>query len=175
MELLLGSGSSREKRIVVPGRPKEWEKLVAVDCVESHKPDVLHDLNVTPWPFEDNSFSEVHAYEILEHLGSQGDYQSFFMHFGEIWRVLESGGVLCATVPHWEGQWAWGDPGHTRVINRGSLVFLDQEEYHKQIGKTAMSDYRDVWKGDFVRIGQQIRGDTFVFCLEAQKPARTFA
>jgi hypothetical protein len=172
VELLLGSGSSRDKRIVVPGRPKEWVQLVTVDCVESHKPDVLHDLNVTPWPFEDNQFSEVHAYEILEHLGSQGDYHSFFLHFSEIWRVLQDKGVLCATVPDWKSMWAWGDPGHTRVINPGSLVFLDQTEYAKQVGVTPMSDYRDVWKGDFERIGQQTRGENFVFCLEAHKPVR---
>jgi hypothetical protein len=172
VELLLGSGSSRDKRIVVPGRPKDWEKLVTVDYVGSHKPDVLHDLNVTPWPFEDNQFSEVHAYEILEHLGSQGDYHSFFLHFSEIWRVLQDKGVLCATVPDWKSMWAWGDPGHTRVINPGSLVFLDQTEYAKQVGVTPMSDYRDVWKGDFERIGQQTRGENFVFCLEAHKPVR---
>src|SRR3990172_7351523 len=29
---------------------------------------VQHDLNVIPWPFESNSFDEVRAYHILEHL-----------------------------------------------------------------------------------------------------------
>ena len=173
MELLLGAGSSRDKRIVVPGRPKEWTDLKTVDNVATHGTDVVWDLNETPWPFEDDQFDEVHAYEILEHLGRQGDAASFFQTFGEIWRVLKPKGILCATVPDYKSMWAWGDPSHTRIINAGSLVFLDQAEYQKQIGVTAMSDFRSIWKGDFERIGQQVKGENFIFCLEAQKPARS--
>ncbi len=58
---------------MVPGRPKEWTGLKTVDMVAGHNPDVLHDLNLVPWPFADNQFSEVHGYEILEHLGRQGE------------------------------------------------------------------------------------------------------
>jgi hypothetical protein len=174
MELLLGCGSKLDKRIIVPGRPQDWEQLVTVDIEATHGPNVVHDLNETPWPFADDAFSEVHGYEILEHLGRQGDIHSFFSTFYEIWRVLQPGGILCATVPDWKSMWAWGDPGHTRIINGGSLVFLDQEEYHKQVGVTPMSDYRSVWRGDFGRIGQQVRGENFIFCLEAKKPRRTF-
>jgi hypothetical protein len=172
MELLLGCGSSREKRVIVPGWPAEWTDLKTVDNVPTHTPTTLWDLEFTPWPFDDGMFDEVHAYEILEHLGSQGDYKSFFVTFYEIWRILRPNGILCATTPAYQSLWAWGDPGHTRIINDGSLVFLDQTEYPKQVGKTPMSDYREVWKGDFARIGQQTRNDSFVFCLEAQKPAR---
>jgi SAM-dependent methyltransferase len=145
-----------------------------VDNVERHHPDLLWDLNQVPWPLplEDDMFDEVHAYEILEHLGRQGDVVSFFQTFGEIWRILRPKGVLCATVPDWKSMWAWGDPSHTRVITSGSLVFLDQTEYQKQVGVTPMSDFRSIWKGDFMRIGQQTRGENFIFCLEAQKPAR---
>lgn len=174
MELLLGAGSKKDKRIVYPGRPGDWEKLVTVDIEPNHGVDVVHDLNVTPWPFEADTFDEVHGYEVLEHLGQQGDVKSFFATFYEIWRVLKPDGILCATVPDWKSMWAFGDPGHTRLINAGSLVFLDQEEYHKQVGVTPMSDYRSWWLGDFVRVGQQVRGENFVFCLEAKKPRRVF-
>jgi SAM-dependent methyltransferase len=172
MELLLGCGSSRIKRIVVPGLPQDWVELKTLDIEPSHNPDVVADLN-NGIPYPDDTFDEVHAYEILEHLGQQGDVKSFFYTFYEIWRVLKPKGVLCATVPDWKSMWAWGDPGHTRIINSGSLVFLDQEEYRKQIGVTAMSDYRSLWQGDFMRIGQQTQGENFIFCLEAQKPARS--
>lgn len=173
MELLLGCGSSRDKRIVVPGRPQSWENLTTVDNVETHKPDHVWDLNRTPWPLPDDTYDEVHAYEILEHLGRQGDAESFFATFSEIYRVLKDKGILCATVPSWKSMWAWGDPSHTRIINDGSLVFLDQTEYTKQVGVTAMSDFRHIWKGDFERIGQQTKGENFIFCLEAHKPARS--
>lgn len=172
MELLLGCGSKRDKRIVAGGRSPEWTELVTVDFESRHKPDVIWDLNITPWPFANDWFDEVHAYEVLEHLGVQGDVHSFFGTFFEIWRILKPGGLLCATVPAYNSVWAWGDPGHTRVISSESLVFLDQTEYVKQVGETNMADYRSIWKGDFERIGQRSRDGNFVFCLEAKKPAR---
>lgn len=174
MELLLGSGSSRDRRLAIDGR-KDWVQLVTVDFVEEHKPDHVHDLEVTPWPmFEDDTFDEIHAYEILEHLGKQGDFRAFFATFAECYRILKPGGFLAGTCPSYKSMWAWGDPGHTRVLTPGSFVFLDQEEYHKQIGKTAMSDYRPFWSGDFVRIWMEDNGEAFRFVLQAIKPARSF-
>lgn len=175
MELLLGCGSSRERRIAVNGR-QGWSKLVTLDAYDGHAPDVVHDLNATPWPFEDDTFDEIHAYEILEHLGRQGDAASFFAHFFEAWRILKPGGVLVATCPSYRSVWAFGDPSHTRVISSGSIVFLDRSQYAKQVGNTAMSDFRWLWKGDFapvwVDLKSEAEGSGFAFVLQALKPAR---
>src|SRR4030095_16735856 len=96
MELLLGCGSSRERRIIVQGR-KDWKRLVTLDYNPDHKPDIVHDLTQFPWPFEDDSFEEIHAYELLEHLGQQGDWRGFFRDFSEVYRILKPGGFLAAT------------------------------------------------------------------------------
>ena len=171
MELLLGCGSSRTRRLMVEGR-EDWSRLVTVDLNPAHRPEVVADLDRAPWPFEDDTFRELHAYEVLEHLGQQGDARSFFAHFGEIYRILKPGGYLAATVPTWHGPWAWGDPSHRRVITRGSLAFLDQAEYVRQVGKTAMSDFRWLWKGDFELMWTDEDRDSFRFILRAVKPAR---
>ena len=97
-ELLIGCGGRLERVLSVEGR-KGWSKLTTLDIVEAHKPDVIHDLERVPWPFDDDSFDEVHAYEVLEHLGQQGDWRSFFDLFAEIWRVLKPDGFLAATCP----------------------------------------------------------------------------
>ena len=167
-ELLLGSGNSRVKKVRFAEIPVAFTDVTTVDIDPTANPDYVHDLNVTPWPFADNSFDEVCAFEVLEHLGQQGDYKAFFAHFYEIWRVLKPGGYLIATVPMWDSMWTWGDPGHTRVITRGSLVFLNQKEY-SQVGETAMTDYRSVWKGDFETMALEEKGDTFAFVLRARK------
>ena len=167
-ELLLGAGNSRTKKLYLNGE-SEWKNLVTLDIDTDSDPDVVHNLDRIPWPFENNTFAEVHAYEVLEHLGKQGDFISFFDHFYEIWRILKPDGRLLATVPKWDSTWAWGDPGHTRIINEGSLVFLSQRAYQDQLGKTPMTDYRGYWKGDFKAEYVQHHGDTLAFILQAIK------
>lgn len=171
MELLIGCGNSRRKKLAFDDN-WQWNDLTTIDHDPNCGADVVHDLESLPWPFEDDTFDECHAYEVLEHLGKQGDYTSFFAHFGEIYRVLKDGGVLMATVPAWDDVWAWADPSHTRVIAPQTLVFLDQEQYTKQIGKTAMTDFRWLWKGDFEPIAAEMVEGCFKFALKAHKPAR---
>jgi SAM-dependent methyltransferase len=171
-ELLLGCGNSRAKKKTFDSF--EWADLTTIDHDPNCGADVTHELEDLPWPFEDNAFDEVHAYEVLEHLGRQGDFRSFFAHFAEIYRILKHGGHLFATCPRWDSIWAWGDPSHTRIISRASLVFLNQEQYRNQIGKTAMTDFRWLWKGDFEPVHMD-EDDGFTFVLKAHKPARSFA
>jgi SAM-dependent methyltransferase len=170
-DLLIGCGSQRRRLFNVNGRG-EWGELVALDNVASHKPDVLFDLTSGPLPFEDNSFDELHGYEILEHIGRQGDAVTFFAQFSDYWRVLKPGGHLCATCPSWKSIWAWGDPSHTRVLSSATLTFLNQPEYTKQIGKTAMSDFRHLYRADFDVLHITEDENVFQFVLRAVKPSR---
>lgn len=180
-ELLLGCGHARDKRIVPPGCPKEWQHLTTLDFNPDCDPDTLFDLSTLALGysipdscgdvFADNFFDEIHAYEILEHLSEQGNVGGFFNEFRELWRLLKPNGYLCATVPWYESVWAWGDPSHTRIINPGTLVFLNQSEYAKQLGHTPMSDYRvHLGEIDFRVVNQLHNGELFKFILQAIKP-----
>jgi len=173
-ELLIGCGSRREKVMYLPelGHTAEWRDVTRLDIEALHRPDVVHDLERLPWPFEDNAFDEVHAYEVLEHLGQQGDARSFCAHFSEVWRILKPGGLLFATCPSAASPWAWGDPSHRRIVNPQSLTFLSQPQYTRQVGKTPMSDFRSFYKADFDIGAQQDDGKTFAFVLKAVKPSR---
>lgn len=133
------------------------------------------DLPMDAWTFKESIFDEIHAYEVLEHLGSQGDAPTFFSDFSQIWRILKPGGHLLATVPSRFSPWLWGDPSHRRAILPESLVFLDQAEYVRQLDgstKTAMSDFRYLYKADFKILHAQDDRTTFTFVLEAVKPSR---
>lgn len=172
MELLLGCGSTRDRRISIGGA-LGWSNLVTLDHNADHHPDVVHDLESLPYPFAADTFDEIHAYEVLEHLGRQGDWRSFFAQFSELYRILKPGGFLCGTCPSWKSMWAWGDPSHTRVLTSGTLVFLSQEQYRIQVGKTAMSDFRNVYRADFEAAARPMEDDDgFQFVLQAIKPSR---
>jgi SAM-dependent methyltransferase len=148
-ELLGGCGLSREKRIVFDQVPKEWRNVTRLDIDPSSGADVIHDLNILPYPFEDETFDECHFYECLEHVGSQGDWKFFFSQFAEFYRILKPNGWFCGTVPMWNSPWAFGDPSHTRVIPKEMFSFLSQEHYD-QCGTTPCSDFRPYWKGNFI-------------------------
>ena len=199
-ELLLGCGHSRDKRLSPPNLPHiKWRDLITLDKYKSCEPDLLCDLDKLDWyvtpvnlnhsisgpitdkvgyltPYEPvheltaNYFDEVHAYEVLEHLGSQGDATSFFAHFRNIHRILKPGGHLCATVPSRYSPWLWGDPSHRRAITQESLVFLSQEHIAaNRKAKTAMSDFSDLWKLDFKIIRSTDNQRTHEFILQAIK------
>jgi predicted SAM-dependent methyltransferase len=174
MELLIGCGSRRTKLIKPQGSDGEWHDLVTLDINADHKPDVVWDLNERPLPFDDETFTEIHAYEVLEHLGNGvGDYRSWFDEWSEWWRLLKPDGVFCGTCPSIESPWLFGDPSHRRVVSPATMTFLVQPQYTKQIGNTPMSDFRFCYRADFdpIMLSDDNR-QTFAYVMKAVKPPR---
>lgn len=160
--LLLGSGTSRQKRVVHELTPdREFSDLVTLDLENA---DIIHNLDFTDLPFRDESFDEIHAYEVLEHCGTQGDVEYFFDQFNDFHRILKPGGVLCGSVPNYQGVWAFGDPGHRRVLPPTVFNYLC-EEFYEQLGKTPCADYRSLIKGYWKLIGIQ-EGEVTFFLLQ---------
>ena len=142
--LLLGAGTNREKRLIPPGSTGEWGDLTTVDLQDA---DIIHDLNIFPYylhsPHHDELYDEIHAYEILEHLGTQGDFKFFFEQFNQLHHWLKPGGYLCLSVPKPESIWAFGDPGHTRILPYTVFKYLTKS-FYDQLGKTSCTDYRSL-------------------------------
>jgi SAM-dependent methyltransferase len=171
MELLLGCGRRREKHLWLPDR-KEWNGLVTLDMNPDVGADVVHDLAKLPLPFHDDSADEIHAYEVLEHVGQQGDWRFFFDQWADFWRILKPGGHFFGSSPFWASKWAWGDPGHTRIVGAEQLIFLVQPQYELQAGKTPMTDYRFHYKADFDIVHASENNGAFYYALQAVKPSR---
>lgn len=173
-ELLLGAGRNLAKKITIGGQA-EWSNLTTLDINPDHMPDICADLERLPYDWAaDDSYDEVHAYEVMEHTGRQGDWRFFFAQWSEFWRMLKPGGLFCGTCPAIGSVWQWGDPSHTRVIQPESFVFLCQPKY-EFVGITPMSDFRFVFRGDFDTIHAEVQDGTFIFVLRAIKPSRVTA
>jgi predicted SAM-dependent methyltransferase len=168
-ELLIGSGSRTQKDILVEGVSGDFKNVIRLDNNKDHNPDVVWDLRKHPLPFDNDYFNEIHAYDVLEHLAQQGDYEFFFAEFSEYWRILKNGGYFLASVPDRKSVWAWGDPSHKRIIQPETLVFLDQDQYKLQVGITKMSDFRNIYKAHFKVVNLQTSHDVFFFVLKAIK------
>lgn len=145
--LMVGSGfSALERRVVAnTSYSEELTDWVSLDFNPDANPDILFDMNEAEKgvriPVDDNTFDEIHTYEVLEHYGRQGDYKGFFTGFKEYWRILKPDGLLIGTCPLYSAMWAWGDPGHTRVLTIGTFGYLTREAYDF-LGKSSATDYR---------------------------------
>jgi len=144
-QLVIGAGRYKKRRIILGN--ENYKNAVSLDVNEKVKPDIVWDLNDRPLPFEDNEFDEIHAYDVLEHVGKQGDWKGFFDEFTEYWRILKKDGLFYITAPLPNGLWAWSDPGHTRVISKELFIFLNQDSYDNE--ESQMTDYRKYWSGNF--------------------------
>lgn len=168
-QLLLGCGRHHDKRMGVEG-DLAWGDLTTLDVDPRTGADVIHDLDDLPYlHFADNQFDEIHAYEVLEHCGAQGDWKFFFAQFDELWRILKPGGMLFATVPSAQSTWVWDDPGHRRRITANTLQFLCRAWYPDALANTMASDYRDAFKGDWRIVTGYDDNSQLRFVMEALK------
>jgi len=91
---------------------------VNVDRVASVDPDVVHDLNQYPYPFPDNSFEEICAYDVVEHVDDVVAFMS------EILRMAKTGARVLITTPHFSCANAFTDPTHQRQLTYSSFDYF---------------------------------------------------
>lgn len=80
--------------------------VIGVDNNPKGAGDVIHDLNIFPYPFKSNSFDEVVCFDILEHLNDIPRVME------EIYRISKSGAVVKIRTPHFSSPYAAMDPTH---------------------------------------------------------------
>jgi predicted SAM-dependent methyltransferase len=103
---------------------KKLEGYLNVDREELVQPDLVADLEKTPWRWPDNTFSEVLAVHVLEHMGATTE--AWLSIIREIWRVCAPDAVLRVVVPHPRNDNFLHDPTHVRIITPIGLAMFDQ-------------------------------------------------
>jgi hypothetical protein len=91
---------------------------VNVDLVPTTKPDIVHDLDICPWPLPDDHFQEVRAFDVLEHL------DDVIAAMEEVHRVCCDGALVHITVPHFSSANAFTDITHRHFFSAASLDYF---------------------------------------------------
>jgi hypothetical protein len=134
MKLNMGCGLNKQ-----PG----W---VNVDLSTRSEPDVVADLEVTPWPWPDDSAEEVLFNHSLEHMGQTP--KVFLAVMAELYRVCAPGAVVRVNAPHPRHDHFLNDPTHVRPITPETLQLFDRRlnlDWQARGGaNTPLSLYLDV-------------------------------
>ena len=124
MKLNLGCGENH-----VPG-------FINVDKFGT--PDIKHDLEQFPWPWEDNGIDEILMNHILEHLGETSGI--FLDIIKEIYRICKPGTKIKIKCPHPRHDDFISDPTHVRAITPRLFELFSKKNNKKWIeGKFANS------------------------------------
>jgi len=98
--------------------PNKTAGAVGLDSNPRVHPDVLHDLDVFPYPFEDGSFDRIVCYNGLEHLARPLDV------LREVARLGVDGAIFYFSTPHFTSPDAYTDPTHRHAFTSRSFDYL---------------------------------------------------
>jgi predicted SAM-dependent methyltransferase len=88
--------------------------FVNIDKFAQCQPDLVMDLEITPWSFESSSVDTVMMNHSLEHMGQQTSV--FLAIVQELYRVCKPGAHIQVNVPHPRHRDFLNDPTHVRAI-----------------------------------------------------------
>lgn len=89
-----------------------------VDILAWKGVDEVADLNRLPWPWKDGTFSEVRAYDIIEHLGKLTKVEIM----SELARITRPGGLVSIRVP------SMYHPSSLQSLQHAHVFYLDSFE-----------------------------------------------
>ena len=112
---------------------KKRPGAIGVDINPRSDADVIHDLNETPYPFRDNTFREILADNVIEHL------DNIIKVMDELHRICRSDGVVVIHVPYFRARWAYIDPTHRHFFTVDSFSYFDPGHLHNKLYKYSRS------------------------------------
>lgn len=112
-----GADSGNLKKLNLGCGMFKKEGYVNVDCVAGVGPDIVHDLNKIPYPFQDNYFDVAELDHVLEHLDDP------FAAMKELHRIVKPQGLVVVKVPHFSR--GFTHPEHKRGFDVSFPYYFD--------------------------------------------------
>lgn len=114
MKLDIGCGSSKK------------DGFIGLDILPFENVDIVHNLSIYPWPFADNTITDINMDNVLEHLEKPLNV------INELYRISADGAKLKITVPYFRSLYAYIDPTH---VNYFSLHWFDYLDNSKKLSQ----------------------------------------
>lgn len=119
------------------GENKKGPTWVGMDKRPMKGVDIVHDLEVFPWPIKDESVLTTAASHILEHIKPWFTLDVF----NEVWRITVPGGQFAISLPYGVGPKFVQDPTHCNPFNEITFLYFDPEPYGEK-GHAAWRQYK---------------------------------
>jgi SAM-dependent methyltransferase len=120
----VGRDGVRRTRLNLGCGTTKYVECVNIDISPSVEPDVILDLNTAAlWPFEPDTFNQVYASHILEHIRDP------LRMMENLWRVCAPGAIAVFKLPYGSSDNAWEDPTHVRPYFLDSFGYFSQAAY----------------------------------------------
>ncbi|MHB1685930.1 MAG: methyltransferase domain-containing protein [Ignavibacteriaceae bacterium] len=113
------------KKLEVGCGDRKREGYMGMDIVQLPSVDVVHDMNITPWQFGDNTFDEIIFDDVLEHS------KNFLGILSEVYRVSVPNAIIKISLPHFSSDNMYSDPTHTIFFSSRSFNYFDKSLNYK--------------------------------------------
>ena len=115
-------GSAGPSRVLDVGcGVKKYPGAIGIDRIAGTAADALVDLDRFPYPFRDDSFEQVRAVHVIEHVSD------VIRTMEEFHRLLHNGGVVYIATPHYTDFSSFCDPTHRWHLNSYSFRYFGQD------------------------------------------------
>jgi ubiquinone/menaquinone biosynthesis C-methylase UbiE len=95
---------------------------VNLDSIKLPGVDIVHNLEVYPWPFKKNDFDYVYCHHVLEHM------ESIIKPMEEIWRITKNGARVFIEVPNFPSIGCAADPTHKQFYTYLTFNYFRPED-----------------------------------------------
>jgi SAM-dependent methyltransferase len=96
---------------------------VGLDISADTDADIVHDLDVVPYPIEDDSFDQILLQDVIEHVAEP------YAVMAELHRIGRPGARVQLRTPHFSSVLAYGDPTHRQYFSTIAIRALAEPRF----------------------------------------------
>jgi SAM-dependent methyltransferase len=108
------------KKLDIACGTQKQEGFIGID-IAGDVADIIHDLDIYPWPFEDNSIDEVYCCHYLEHS------KEIMKFMNECYRIMKPEAQMMIISPYYSSVRAMQDPTHVNFISEMTFLYYNKK------------------------------------------------